>query len=214
MQGAIAPEQRVKARRSVVRVIETLAGEPRARFTWWRNPSVLGEGSVALSLRQQRENVSGRWQGPLAVAPKSIVLCVEACTQDDELVTEILVRVLRDLNIDGRHFSMEDIKAFESEAHPEATPDAVSMVYIVSSAAGKEEEQINATAKDMRHRLPQANIVAVLLPRLLEAPEQITMGGCIDRVANSFEEAAQFAIATVPVLAATKKESKESKSVA
>ncbi|GGA02202.1 AI-2E family transporter [Dyella caseinilytica] len=214
VRGAIGPEQRLKARRSIVRVIETLGGEPHGRFSWWRSHSVLGDGSLAMSLRQQRENVSGRWQGPLAVAPKSIVLCVEACTQDDDMVTEILVRVLRDLNIDGRHFSMDDIKAFESEAHPEATPDAVSMVYVVSSAAGKEEEQINATANDMRHRLPEATIVAVMLPQLLEAPEQITVGGSIDRVANSFEEAAQFAIATVPVLSSTKVETKGDKSAA
>jgi hypothetical protein len=214
-QGAIVPEQRIKARRSIVRVMETLAGESRGRFGWWRSTSVLSDGSLALSLRQQRENVSGRWQGPLAVAPKSIALCVEACTQDDELVTEILVRVLRDLNIDARHFSIEDIRAFESEAHPEATPDAVSMVFIVGSAPSKEEQQINARAKDMRHRLPGANIVAVLMPQLLEAPPTITLGACVDRVATSFEEAAQFAIATVPVLSPTKAALKRnSKSVA
>ncbi|GLQ51972.1 AI-2E family transporter [Dyella flava] len=213
--GAIGPEQRLKARRAIVRAIETLTGESRARFGWWRSTSVLSDGSLAFSLRQRRENVSGRWQGPLAVAPKSIALCVEACTQDDELVTEILVRVLRDLNIDARHFTIEDIKAFESEKHPEATPDAVSMVYIVGSTPAKEEEQINAMAKDMRRRLPNANIVAVLLPQLLETPEPITTGPCIDRVANSFEEAAQFAISTVPVLSPTRTELKRSsKSVA
>ncbi|MBE1160744.1 AI-2E family transporter [Dyella acidiphila] len=203
-QGAIGPEQRLKARRSIVRVIETLAGEPRGRFSWWRSSSVLGEGSLALSLRQQREHVSGRWQGPLAVAPKSIVLCVEACSQDDDMVTEILVRVLRDLNIDGRHFSLDDIRAFESEVHPEATPDAVSMIYIVSSVGSREEEQINNTAKEMRQRLPEANIVVVLLPQLLEVPQPLNASACVDRVANSFEEAAQFAIATVPVLTPTK----------
>jgi predicted PurR-regulated permease PerM len=214
-QGAIGPEQRVKARRSIVRVIETLGGEPRARFSWWRSPPVPGEGALAHSLRQRRESVSGRWQGPLAVAPRSIVLCVEVGMQDDDMVTEILVRVLRDLNIDGRHFTMDDIRAFESEEHPEATPDAVSMVYIVSGVPAKEEEQINAMARDMRHRMPDANIVAVLLPQLLEAPQPITVGGCVDRVANSFEEAAQFAIATVPVLAVTKEEPKRrSKTVA
>jgi hypothetical protein len=70
-------------------------------------------------------------------------------------------------------------------------------------------------AKEMRHRMPDAHIVAVLLPQLLEAPQPITVGGCVDRVANSFEEAAQFAIATVPAPAETKKESRRrNKSVA
>jgi hypothetical protein len=209
-QGAIGPEQRFKARRAIVRVIETLAGEVHKPPRWWRNTSALSESTLALSLRQRRESVSGRWQGPLAVAPKSIALCVEVGLQDDDLVTEILVRVLRDLNIDGRHFSFEDIKAFESEEHPEATPDAVAMVYIVSGAPAREEEQINTMAREMRHRLPEVCIVAVLLPELLEAPSPITVGACVDRVANSFEEAAQFAIATVPVFSETKAEAKRS----
>jgi predicted PurR-regulated permease PerM len=207
-QGAIGPEQRMKARRSIVRVIETLAGEPRGRPGWRRSSSVLSEGTLGLSLRQRRESVSGRWQGPLAVAPKSIALCVEVGLRDDDLVTEILVRVLRDLNIDARHFTMDDIRAFESEEHPEATPGAVSMIYIVSGVPAKEEEQINAMAKDMRQRIPEANIVAVLLPQLLDAPQPITVGGCVDRVANSFEEAAQFGITTVTVLSATGAEPK------
>lgn len=214
-QGAIGPEQRLKARRSIVRVIETLGGEPRARFNWWRNPITLSEGNLALSLRQRRESVSGRWQGPLAVASKSIALCVEVGLQDDDMVTEILVRVLRDLNIDARHFTMDDIQAFESEEHPEATPDAVSMIYIVSGVPAREEEQINAMGREMRQRMPDACIVALLLPQLLEAPQPITVGGCVDRVANSFEEAAQVAIATVPVTVAAKTESRRKrKSVA
>ena len=130
------------------------------------------------------------------------------------MVTEILVRVLRDLNIDGRHFSIEDIRAFESEEHPEATPDAVSMVYIVTSALSQQEAQINSRAKEMRERLPDANIVAVLLPQLLEVSQPIAVSGDIDRVASSFEEAAQFAITTVPVLSPTKTALKRSSKTA
>ncbi|GLQ98949.1 ABC transporter permease [Dyella mobilis] len=213
-QGAIGPEQRLKARRSIVRVIETLAGEPHLRFSWRRNASIRSDGSLALSLRERRENVSGRWQGPLAVAPKSIALCVEAGPQDDDFVTEILVRVLRDLNVDARHFTLDDIKAFESEEHPEATPDAVSMICIVSGAPAEEEAQINAMAKELRHRIQGVCIVAVLLPDLLEAPRQITVGACVDRVANSFEEAAQIAIATVPAPSAGKRTPKRGKPAA
>jgi predicted PurR-regulated permease PerM len=205
-QGAIGPEQRLKARRSIVRVIETLAGEPRGRFSLWRASTVRNEGSLALSLRQQRENVSGPWQGPLDVAPKSIALCVEVGPQDDELVTEIMVRILRDLDIDARHFTLQDIEAFASEPHPEATPDAVAMIYIVSGGPAKEEERIQAMAKEMRQRMSGVSIIAVLLPQLLETPHPISVGGCVDRVANSFEEAAQFAITTMPAPATAKPE--------
>ncbi|GAB2561567.1 AI-2E family transporter [Dyella jejuensis] len=203
-RGAISPEQRLKARRAVVRVIETLGGEAGVRSGWrTRNASVLGEGSLALSLRQRRERVSGRWQGPLAVASRSIALCIDIGLDNDELATELLVRVLRDLSIDSRHFSMDDIRAFTLEAHPEATRDAVSMVYLVSASPARQEQQINEVAQDLRQRLPDACIVAVLLPQWLEVAQPMAAGPCVDHVAKSFEEAAQLAIATVPVPSAT-----------
>ena len=197
-QGTINPEQQVKARGAIVRVLEALSGETRRQSRWHRYPSVLDGSNLGRLLRQQREAVSGRWQGPLVVAPGSVVLCVGLGSSSDDLATEILARVLRDLNIDGRHLSIEDIEAFEAEPPPDATPNGVSMLYIVSAAASKERERVDSVAIQMRHRFPDACIVAVLLPELLAAPEPVTTSPEVNLVANSFEEAAQHAIARFP----------------
>jgi predicted PurR-regulated permease PerM len=190
-RGVITPEQQLKARAVVARVIEMLGSETRSRPLWRRSVFVMEDNNIGHYLRQQRERVSGRWQGPLAVAPRSVVLCIGSGVRDDDLVTEILVRVLRDLNIDARHVSLKDIEAFEAEPHPEATPNAVSMVHVVSAAASDEWEQADSVAKEMRSRFADARIVAVVLPELLEIPKPLMPGPHVDHVVKSFEEAAQ-----------------------
>ncbi|MGH8160393.1 MAG: AI-2E family transporter [Rhodanobacter sp.] len=197
-QGTISPEQQVKARGAIVRVLEALSGETHQRSRWHRHPSVLDDSNLGRFLRQQREAISGRWQGPLVVAPGSVALCVGLGSSNDDLATEILARILRDLSIDGRHLSIEEIEAFEAEPPPDATPNGVSMLYIVSTAASKERERGDAVATQMRRRFPDACIVAVLLPELLTAPEPVTASPEVNLVANSFEEAAQHAIARFP----------------
>lgn len=197
-QGAISPGQQVKVRSAIVRVIDVLGSETRKRPRWNRRVSVLGDSSLGHVLRQQRVDASGRWQGPLAVAPGSVVLCVGLGSAGDELATEILVRILRDLSIDGRHLTVEDIEAFEAEPPPEATPNGVSMVYIVSAAWSGDQERGDSVAIEMRRRFPDACIIAVLLPELLAASEPMAVTPRVNQVANSFEEAAQHAIARFP----------------
>jgi hypothetical protein len=193
-QGAIGPDQLYRARAAVVRVIETLGREAPAQPRWRRRTSVLDDDNIGHYLRKQRERISGRWQGPLAVAPGSIVLCLSSGLREDDLITEILVRVLRELHVDARHVSLHDVEAFQQERPPEATPDAVWMVHVVVTDIANEWQAGNAVAMEVRRRLPEATIVAVLLPNLLEAPAQPDIGPHIDRVAKSFEEAAQYAI--------------------
>lgn len=197
-RGTISPAQQVKVRSAIVHVIDALGSETRKRSRWNRRVSVLDDSSLGHILRQQRVDAHGRWQGPLAVAPGSVVLCVGFGSTGDELATEILVRVLRDLGIDGRHLTIEDIEAFEAEPPPEATPNGVSMVYIVSSAPAQNRERGDALATEMRRRFPAACIIAVLLPELLAASEPATIGSDVNQVAASFEEAAQHAIARFP----------------
>jgi predicted PurR-regulated permease PerM len=197
-QGSISPSQQVKVRSAIVRVIDALGSETRKRSGWHRRVSVLDDSSLGQLLRQQRVDASGRWQGPLAVAPGSIVLCVGLGSTGDDLVTEIFVRILRDLSIDGRHVTIEDIDAFQAEPPPEATPNSVSMVYIVSAAPARDRDGCNSMATQMRHRFPEACIIAVLLPELLTASQPVALSPDVNQVANSFEEAAQHAIARFP----------------
>jgi hypothetical protein len=127
-----------------------------------------------------------------------VVLCVGLGSTGDDLVTEILVRILRDLSIDGRHLTIEEIEAFQANPPPEATPNSVSMVYIVSAAPTRDRELCDSVAMDMRRRFPTACIIAVLLPELLTASEPIAVSPDVNQLANSFEEAAQHAIARFP----------------
>lgn len=194
-QKTIGPEQLLKARTTVVKVIESLGREAPVQPRWRRHTSVLDD-DLAHYLRQQREHVAGRWQGPLAVAPGSVVLCMGSGNHYDDVATEILVRVLRDLRIDARHVTMKDVDEFEAEGHPEATPDAISMIHVVNASGAGNWESSNVVAGEMRRRTRYANaiIIAVLLPNLLETPELPELGEHIDRIARSFEETAQYTI--------------------
>lgn len=195
-QKAIGPEQLVKARSAVVKVIESLGRETPSQPRWRRRASVLDDDNLAHYLRQQREHIAGRWQGPLAVAPGSIVLCIGSGNPYDDVATEILVRILRDLHVDARHVSVKDVEDFESESHPEATANAVSMMHVVSASGAGGWESSDAVASEMRKHAQFANVViiGVLLPNLLEVQELPEMSKHIDRVARSFEQAAQYTI--------------------
>jgi len=193
-QGAITPDQLRRARSTVVRVIETLGRDSPVQPRWRRRTSVLDNDNIGHYLRQQRERISGRWQGPLAVAPGSIVLCIDTGVREDDLLTEVLVRVLRELHIDARHVSLRDVEEFERENHPEATPNAVSLVHVVIGDVASEWEQADAVTQELRQRFAHATIVVVILPNLLEEPVQPDKGAHIDLVARSFEEAAQYTL--------------------
>lgn len=193
-QKAIGPEQLLKARTTVIRVIEALGRETPSQPRWRRRSSVLEDDNLGHYLRQQREHVAGRWQGPLAVAPGSIVLCMGSGSRYDDIATEILVRILRDLRVDARHVSMKDVEDFETEIHPEATPNAVSMIHVVNASGIAGWVAGDALAKEVRRRFANASIIAVLLPHLLEAQEPPEVGAHVDRVAGSFEQAAQYVI--------------------
>ena len=195
-QKAISPDQLLKARTAVVRVIESLGKEGPPQPRWRRRASVLDDDNLGHYLRQQREHSAGRWQGPLAVAPGSIVLCVDSGNRHDDMATEIMVRILRDLHIDARHVTMKDVEEFEAESHPEATLDALSMIHVVSAAGAGGWEASDAVARELRRRERYAGVmtVAVLLPNLLETQEPPELGPHFDRIARSFEQAAQYTL--------------------
>jgi hypothetical protein len=143
-------------------------------------------------LRQQREQVSGRWQGPLVVPAGSVMLCVGLGSMADDLATELLVRILRDQKIDARHISIEDLAG---GAPPEASSDAVSIVYVVSAFPSEERDRGEATAQEMRRRFPKACIVAVFLPGMLLQPDSgIDSLRGADKSASSLGHAVQICL--------------------
>jgi len=72
------------------------------------------------------------------------------------------------------------------------------MVYIVSAAPARDRERCDSMAMGMRRRFPTACIIAVLLPQLLTPSEPVAVSPDVNQLANSFEEAAQHAIARFP----------------
>jgi hypothetical protein len=197
-QGLISPQQQVVVRTAIVRAIEALGTKGQKPSSWRRRSSVLEGDSLGQILRQQRESVSGRWQGPLKVAPKSVVLCIGLGGPVQDLCTEILARILHDLSIDARHLSLSDIAAFDKAPVVEATRDGISMVYLVSLAKVDANESKGPATPQMRDRFPDACIVLLQLPRLLAVPELTPEDPAANHVARSFEQAAQLAIARFP----------------
>jgi predicted PurR-regulated permease PerM len=190
LAGAINVDQQSKVRSAMVAVIAAIGGEKRKLSRRHRRTSVL-DTNAGRQLRRQREQVSGRWQGPLVVPAGSVMVCVGLGSMADDLATELLVRILREQKIDARHMSLEDLAA----APPPEAADAVSIVYVVSAFPSEERSRGDATAEEMRRRFPKACIVAVFLPGMLvqpETPAAIVRGA--DKAAASLGQAVEICL--------------------
>jgi predicted PurR-regulated permease PerM len=178
-KGSISGEQQMRMRGTIAQVIEALGAEGRVRAR--RRASVLDEPGLGAHLRHRRESQLGRHQGPVAVAPGSIALCIGLGSLRDDTTTEILVRVLRDLEIDARHLSIADL---EAGPPPGATPEGVALLFVVSAFPREEWPRAAAVVAELRRRFPQRPVVGLLPEEDLAAA-----GETVDAVTHSFEEA-------------------------
>ena len=167
LAGTINTDQQLKVRNTMVAVVAAIGGDSRKLPRRRRRASVLDSATAGRQLRRQRELVSGRWQGPLAVPAGSVILCVGMGSIADDLATELLVRILRDQKMDARHVMLEDL----NKEPPSSAADAVAIVCVVSAFPSEERGRADATAEEMRRRCPHACIVAVLLPGMLLQPD-------------------------------------------
>jgi predicted PurR-regulated permease PerM len=190
--GTISVDQLSRVRSAMVAVIAAIGGESRRLSRRHHQSSVLDSTSMGRELRRQREQISGRWQGPLVVPAGSVMLCLGLGTTADELAAELLVRILRDQKIDARHMSLEDMATVDP---PPNAGDAVAIVYIVSAFPSEERERGEAAADELRRRFPHACIVAVFLPGMLLQPEAAidTIRGA-DKAASSLGHAVQICL--------------------
>jgi len=188
--GAITADQQMKMRRVIVTVVSDLGGEsprnPRRR----RN-SVLEQSNSGQMLRQQRERLTGEWQGPLVVPPGSVMVCLGLGSAADDLAAELLVRILRDQKVDARHFSVNDVNAGPP---PGASTGAVAIVYLVSAFPGPERERSSAVAERVRELLPGAFLLNVFLPGVSAIPVPIIALGNADDTVTSFTQALQMCL--------------------
>jgi predicted PurR-regulated permease PerM len=154
--GSISPEQQQRVKAVVATVIETLGPDAGGRSRRRERVTVLDESTLAQHLRHRREDAMGKYQGPIEVPPGSIALCIGLGSAGDDLVGEILVRILRGLGIDARHVSIGD------EPPPGADPMGIAMVFIVAAFQAGERAHASDMATAMRARFPGASIVGVL----------------------------------------------------
>jgi predicted PurR-regulated permease PerM len=181
----------LRVRNVVVTVIGEIDGSNR-KLPWRRNRgSVLDHLNAGQRLRQQREQLSGRWQGPLQAPPGTVMVCIGLGSAADDLATELLVRVLRSEDIDGRHFSVSDANAGLPAG---ADPEAVSIVYLVSAFPSAERERADSFVHRVRELLPRAHVVKVFFPGLSQVPGPADGLGAADQIASSFVQATQICV--------------------
>ena len=190
--GAISHDQQMRMRDLLVSVVSVLSGEPRRLRR--HQPSVLDDRNAGLILRQHREQLIGRWQGPVAVPAGSILLCLGLGSRADTIAAELLVRALREQGLDARHVSMEDLDA--GARPPDANPAAISVAYVVSAFPSAEREHSEQRTARIREFFPNARVVAVFLPGMSIQPDGSSHVGTADRVVSSFVEAVQVCLET------------------
>jgi hypothetical protein len=135
--------------------------------------AVLEEVTAGRWLRQQREQLTGKWQAPLGVPRGSILICMALGSPADELATELLVRLLRSEGIDARHFSAAEIDA---GLPPGADPDGVAIVFLVSAFPSPERERADSISQQLHELLPQANVIRVFCPGVAALSESSESG--------------------------------------
>jgi predicted PurR-regulated permease PerM len=187
--SAISPDEEQKVGSAIMAVIEALSGKVK----WWRKKkgnSVLTGVGIGRQLRDRRILDSGEWQGSFDVPDGSVVLAMSLGTQYDELATEILVRILREQKIDARSVSYADFGL--QAAPPEATPELVSIVCLVSVDPLAERELMEQALLKMKESLPHCKRYAVLLPSPFENAD---LAPCVfpaaSKVVHSYDSALQ-----------------------
>lgn len=198
--GASSAEQQLKIRRVVVSVVSALSSDGRRLPTPRRYVgTVLDDTNAGYWLRQQREQLTGKWQGPLGVRSGSVVISLGLGSSEDDLVAELLARVLLGQKIDGRHFSPEELDTGLPEG---ANPDGVSIIYLVSAFPNAERERADALRHKAQAMFPNALVVTVFCPGIT-APANVSANPDTSAVvASSLAQAMQLCAAAAQIRAA------------
>ena len=186
--GKIEKPQEERIRAAIANVAASLTPEAGGTPRAWRAREIsLLDANVGAHLRQMREARLGRWQGALDVPAHSVVLCVGLASLRDDLLSELLVRALREADVDARSFS---ILAGADNAGP-GRADLVSTVFINYPIEAMREQWLEAV-HNLRAGLPEAILVAIRLPLLDPVLNQAVVEREVDMVLRTFEEALAF----------------------
>ncbi|SFV11069.1 Predicted PurR-regulated permease PerM [Pseudoduganella namucuonensis] len=184
--GLIDGAQREHLRRAVAEVAETLAPSGAAPVRRRRHVSLL-DANVGAHLRRLREARLGRWQGPLDVPQRSIVLCAGLASERDELVGELLARALREAGVDARSVALP----LPHTEHDAGKAALVSTVFVPYPLAEELETWRRAVAA-LRVLLPGALLATIRLPGDEAAGPAPAILSAADMDLRSFEECVAF----------------------
>jgi predicted PurR-regulated permease PerM len=188
-RSASIGNQQTSLRRVIIEVVAALSSEALKLPRQAPRTSVLEELSAAGWLRQERERLSGRWQGPLGVPPGSVVICLGLGSAADDLAAELLVRLLRLQKIDARRFSTADL---EAGLPPGADPDGVSIAYLLSAFPSPERQHADSISRRLHELFPPALVVRVLCPGVTALREPSKSAGGADHLADSLVQAIEI----------------------
>jgi predicted PurR-regulated permease PerM len=183
-----AQEKRVRATIAEVAATLTPISSAPNRRSRRRDVSLL-DANVGAHLRQMREARLGRWQGSLDVADHSVVLCVGLPSERDDLLTELLVRSLREVGVDARSVTA----TVERDVPENRRPELVSTIFLAYPAADALDQWLIA-AREMRNSLPHALLATIRLPFDEDTPHQAVVDIQVDMVLRSFEEGLAFVL--------------------
>ena len=184
----IDARQRARIDKTVIGLAETLAAGRSGKRPGRRRSTVsLADASLGTRLRQIRESRLGPYQGRLDVPSQSIVLCAGFGSERDDLLTELLVRALRQDDVDARSVSLAE------PPDPEMA-DKSSLVGTVFLAYPRQDalDVWRATAAEMRAAMPDAAMATVRLPLDEEAAAEEAVKDAVDLILHSYSEAEAF----------------------
>lgn len=189
LSGKMENTKETRIRAAIADVAATLTpesgGAPKSRR---RLDVSLLDANVGAHLRQMRVARLGRWEGELDVPAHSVALCVGLASERDDLLSELLVRALREADVDARSFSIIG----ESENPGPDKADLVSTVFITYPVEARLDQWLTAVA-NLRAGLPDAMLVTIRLPLIEPLPSASLVEKHVDMVLRSFEEALAFA---------------------
>jgi predicted PurR-regulated permease PerM len=184
--GAATAEQQLKIRRVIVDVAVALSGNSRDFPQRRDRGTVLEAVSAGRWLRQQREQLTGKWQGPLGVPRGSIVICMALGSAADDLTSELLVRLLRGERTDARNFSRSEL---DRGLPPGADPDGLAIVFLVSAFPSREREHVDPLSRQLHELLPNANLIRVFCPAVTALSASDNDAADAKTTVNSLSEA-------------------------
>jgi hypothetical protein len=186
--GGIDEAHQDTMRTILVEMANTLAsmvyGPARRRSS--RKVSLLN-ANVGAHLRQLREARLGRWQGPLDVPSRSVVVCAGLGSERDDVLNELLVLALREAEIDARSVSVATRE--ERPGHDKA--ELVYAVFVTYPLAAALDDWLAAVG-ELREGLPNALLMTIGMSFGEPLADQSIVGKHVDMVLRSHEEGVAF----------------------